>query len=1069
MLHQRSLWLRSFPLAFLLAGLAVPGSAQETGGISGQVTDASGAALAHATVAVRQQETGAERQIVTDNAGRYDVPSLPVGNYSVTASLPGFKSATKTGIRLVVGQAAQESLSLEVGDLQQVVTVEEKPEVVSVSTQQTSGLVGEKQVKDLPLNGRSYDELLLLNPGIVNYSSEKSGGIGTSNSAVGNMFSVSGRRPQESIFLLNGVEYTSASQINLTPGGASGQLLGVDAVREFNVLTDFYGAEYGKRPGAQVSIVTSSGSNQIHGAAYEFLRNSALDARNFFDQKNIAPFKRNEFGAALSGPIQKDKTFVFGNYEGFRQSLGLSDATLVPDTCARKGFLSNTSGACTTAVGLSPASANLLSLWPLQNGPELGGGIAYSYSNPIQRIREDFGTTRVDHVFSNADTLSGIYTVDDSADNTPTANPFTTVIETLREQVASVQETHVFSPRVVNTATFGFSRGAFFFTSQAPDVGTSWISGQPIGAVIIGGGTGGNGATQISNAGTQVTSNTVAVRNLFTYTDQVNITLGAHQLQAGVWLQRIQANDTFAQAQYGQASFASLSTFLQGNVGTFTAVPSTTPLGWRSTEGAGYVQDTIRFNKRLEVKLGFRFESTNGWNESHGRAANYLFGPGGVLLTDPSVGSSALAVNRAKFLPQPRVGFAWDPFGHGNTVLRAGFGLYNALLDDLSYRLDQNAPFNTTLSLKNVALSSLNITPGAPLPPGGLISPAGVQPDMFTPTVISWNFRVEQKLSSSTSLGLGYVGSHGYHEILSVDANEPYPTICPASPCPSSLGAGTVYYPKGAPLANPNLANSTTWLSEGLSSYNAFNVDVNRRFSGGLQVRGVYTFSKSLDNGGTLATAVGANAPAFVMYPGNTKLDWGLSTFDVRNLGVINSTYDLPFGRGRRFGSSAKGWVNTAVGGWSVAGVLTLQSGFPFTPQLGFNPTNNGDSRNPIRPSLNPSFTGPVILGSPNRYYDPNAFVVPPNGTYGNVGRDVLPGPGLATFDFSALKNFKVTEKVKLQFRSEFFNILNHTNFSTPNPVVFTSANSAASSTAGTISATSTTSRQIQFGLKLLW
>ena len=597
----------------------------------------------------------------------------------------------------------------------------------------------------------------------------------------------------------------------------------------------------------------------------------------------------------------------------------------------------------------------------------------------------------------------------------------------------------------------------------------STTSLSPIGAVIIGGGTGGNGATQISNAGTQVTSNTVAVRNLFTYTDQLNITAGAHQLQAGVWIQRIQANDTFAQAQYGQASFASLSTFLQGNIGTFTAVPSPTPLGWRSVEGAGYVQDTIRFSKRLEIKLGFRFESTNGWNEAHGRASNYLFGPGSVLLTDPQVGSSALAVNRAKFLPQPRVGFAWDPFGHGNTVVHAGFGMYNALLDDLSYRLDQNAPFNTTLSLKNVALSSLNITPGAAPPSGGLISPAGVQPDMFTPTIISWNFRVEQKLSSSTSLGLGYVGSHGYHEILSVDANEPNPTICPASPCPSSLGAGTVYYPKGAPLANPSLANSTTWLSEGDSSYNAFNVDVNRRFSGGLQVRGVYTFSKSLDNGGTLATAVGANAPAFVMYPGNTRLDWGLSTFDVRNLGVINSTYDLPFGRGRHFVSSAKGWVDTAIGGWSVAGVLTLQSGFPFTPQLGFNPTNNGDSRNPIRPSLNAAFTGPVILGSPNGYYNPNAFVVPPNGTYGNVGRDVLPGPGLATFDFSALKNFRITEKVKLQFRSEFFNLLNHTNFSTPNPVVFTSANSAPSSTAGVISATSTTSRQIQFGLKLLW
>ncbi len=1059
----------SYSGAIVIAATAALMCGQEAASISGQITDTSGAALAHATVVVKHSETGAERKAVADDSGRYDVPSLPVGGYSVTASLSGFKSATKTNIRLVVGQAATENVPLEIGDLQQVITVEETAPVVSVSTQQTSGLVGEKQVKDLPLNGRSYDELLLLNPGIVNYSSEKSGGVGTSNSAIGNMFSVSGRRPQESIFLLNGIEYTSASQINLTPGGASGQLLGVDAVREFNVLTDFYGAEYGKRPGAQVNIVSSSGSNQVHGTVYEFLRNSDLDARNFFDQKNIAPFKRNEFGGALGGPIQRDKTFIFGNYEGFRQRLGLSDATLVPDNCARKGYLSNASGSCTTNVGVSPSSARLLSLWPLQNGPGLGGGIGYSYSNPLQSIREDFGTTRIDHVFSNSDTLSGNYTIDDSADNTPTGNPFTTVVETLREQVASVEETHVFSPRIVNTARFGFSRGAFFFNSDAPEVGTSWIAGQPIGAVIIGGGTGGNGATQISNAGTQVTSNTVAVRNLFTYTDQVNITAGAHQIEAGVWLQRIQANDTFAQAQYGQASFASLSTFLQGTVGTFTAVPSPTPLGWRSLEGAGYVQDTIRFGKRLELKLGFRFESTSGWNEVHGRASNYVFGMSGALLTDPLVGRSALVVNRAKFLPQPRVGLAWDPFGHGSTVIHAGFGLYNGLLDDLSYRLDQNAPFNTTVSFKNVPLSSLNIIPGTTVPTGALVSPAGVQPDMYTPTVVSWNFRIEQKLSNSTSLALGYTGSHGYHEILSVDANEPIPTICPNAPCPSSLSVGTVYYPKGAPLANPKLANSTTWLSEGVSSYNALSLDLNRRLATGLQLRGVYTFSKSLDNGGTLATAVGANAPAFVMFPGNTRLDWGLSTFDVRSLGVINGTYELPFGRGRRFASSSRRGINTAIGNWSLASVLTLQSGFPFTPQLGFNPTNNGDSRNPIRPSWNASFTGPVILGSPTQYYNPNAFVVPPNGTYGNIGRDVLTGPGSATLDFSALKEFVVTEKVKLQFRSEFFNVLNHTNFATPNPVVYTSANSTPSSTAGVITSTSTTSRQIQFGLKLLW
>ncbi|HEX4771878.1 MAG TPA: carboxypeptidase regulatory-like domain-containing protein [Bryobacteraceae bacterium] len=1034
-------------------------SAQEQSSLSGRVTDESGGVIATAVVVVSNVDTNAQRDLVTDAYGRFIVASLPVGNYSIVVSKQGFKTKSLTGIRLVVGQEGIENLTLPIGDLQQTVTVEEHPESVALSTDQISGLVGEKEVKDLPLNGRSYDELLSLNPGIINYSSEKSGGVGQSQSAVGNMFSVSGRRPQESIFLLNGIEYTSASEINLTPGGASGQLLGVDAVREFNVIADAYGADYGKRPGAQVSVVTSSGTNAIHGSVYEFLRNSDLDARNFYDQANIAPFKRNEFGGAFGGPIQKDKTFIFGNYEGFRQSLGLSAATLVPDNCVREGMLSNASGVCSGKLAISPIASKLLSLWPIQNGASLGGGIGYAYSNPLQSIREDFGTTRVDHVFSAKDTLSGVYTIDDSADTTPSADPLTTLFESLREQVASVEETHVFSSRIVNTARFGFSRANFLFNSSAPDPGYSFIQGLPIGAIVIGGGTANNGASQISQAGNNSAVNTVAVRNLFTYEDQVDLTLGAHHVQAGVWFQRIQSNDNFAQAQYGQATFTSLGNFLAGKVGTFTAVPNSTELGWRSLESAGYLQDTWKVNSRLELKVGLRIEATDGWNEAHSRASNYLFS-NGVLETHPQVGTSALAVNRAKFLPEPRVGLAWDVFGHGKTIVHAGFGLYHGLLDDLSYRLDQNAPFNTTYTVKNTTLPQVSIVPGAPLPKGGLVSPAGVQPDLYTPTVISYTFKVEQKLSNTTALGVGYVGSHGYHEILSVDANEPFPTY---------RADGSAFYPKGAPYANPLLANSTTWLSEGVSSYNALQLDVNRRFEAGLQIRGVYTWSKSLDDGDSLATAVGANAPAFVMFPLNTKLDWGRSNFDATQAASINATYDLPFGHGRKFGNSFKPWTDRALGGWSIASVVTVQTGFPFTPQLGFNPTNNGDSRNPIRPSWNPSFTGPVILGDPHEYYNPDAFVVPANGTYGNAARNVLQGPGMTTVDFSALKIFVITERVKLQFRSEFFNLLNHTNFATPNPVVFTSAAATPSSTAGVISATSTTSRQIQFGLKLLW
>jgi hypothetical protein len=1027
------------------------------------VKDETGLPLPGTAVSVKNIETGTERKLVTDDAGRYSTPSIAIGKYQVSAVKEGFNSQMKTGIDLVVGQAIVVDLKLPVGELKQVVTVEEAPSPVALSTQQVSGLVSERQVKDLPLNGRSYDQLVTLNPGIVNYTSKRSGGVGTSSSSVGNMFAIEGRRPQENLFLLNGIEYTGASVINNTPGGTSGQLLGVDAVREFNVVTDTYGAEYGKRPGGQVSIVTASGTNELHGTLYEFLRNSELDARNFFDQGSIPQFQRNSFGGTLGGPIKKDKLFLFGNYEGFRQHLGVSAVTLVPDNAARAGFVGSTN------VGVAQAVQPLLALWPVQNGPDLGSGIAEAFSHPLQTIREDFGTTRFDYNLGQSDSLYAVYTIDDSFANTPSANPLSSVLEGLREQVASVQEQHVFSASVLNTARFGFSRGSYFFTGETPVNVSGWVSGDPIGAVVIGGGTAVNAQSSITAAGTNAASNLRAVRNLFTFDDHVGIFHGKHQIEAGIWVQRIQANDLLAQDQYGQASFGSLTSFLQGTISTFTVVPSPTALGWRSLEAAGFVQDAIKLRPNLDLRIGFRFESTTGWNESFGRAANYAFGPNGVIDTNPFVGNSAFTQNRAKFLPEPRVGLAWDPFGKGKTVVHAGFGIYRSLLDNLDYRLDQTAPFNTTESLKNVPVAGLQIVAGSPLPAGTKISPSGSQPDLYTPTVLNWTFKVEQQIAPNTSLGVGYVGSHGYHELLSVDANEPFPTVCPASPCPASLAAGAIYYPTGAPLANPALANTTTWMSEGLSSYSALQIDVNRRFSQGFQIRGAYTWSKSLDDGTALNSSVGSNAPGFVMFPLNPKLDWGPSTTDARNLAVINSSYELPFGHGKQFFANAHGLSEKLAGGWTLSGIETLQSGLPFTPQLGFNPTNNGDSRNPIRPSWDPAFSGPVILGGPNQYFNPNAFILPATGTYGNTGRDVLNGPGVATLDLSLAKNTTISEKLRLQFRAELFNIFNHANFGTPNAVIYTSATAAPSPTAGVITSTSTTSRQIQFGLKLLW
>ena len=1050
-----SRFLRILSLAVFATSLAA--RAQVVGGtIGGVVRDISGATVSNATVTVRQAETGATRTLTTDSEGRFFAPSVPVGAYTVGVQHEGFARQEQTGISLTVGQSLQLNFVLGVAAVQQAIEVDASDQGVNTTTQQTAGLVDERQVKELPLNGRSYDELLTLNPASVNYTNQRSGGTGTSNSSVGNMFAVSGRRPQDNLFLLNGIEYTGSSLINVTPGGTSGQLLGVDAVREFNVATDTYGATYGKRDGAQVSIVTTSGTNKLHGTAFEFIRNSALDARNYFDQGAIPEFQRNQFGGSLGGPIRANKLFLFGNYEGFRQNWGLSAVTLVPDNEARLGYLPDSSGQ-EQYVGVNPAVAPLLALWPVQNGPELGSGIGEAFSHPPQHIREDFGTTRFDDNLSGKDLLFAVYTVDDSTANTPSQNPLSLIDESLREQVVSVQEQHVFSPAVLNTARFGYSRASYFFTGYSPVSIPGWVAGQPIGAIVISGSTASNGASQITQAGLNVGSNNAATRNLFTWDDHVYWSHGRHQVEVGLWLQRIQSNDLLAQDQYGQASFSTLQTFLQGTVKTFTVVPSPTELGWRSLEGAAFVEDTIKLTPRFELRAGFRSESTNGWNEAQSRASNYAI-VAGVLQTQPVIGGSALSKNRAVFLPEPRVGFAWDVWGNGKTAVRGGFGLYHGLLDTLDYRLDQTAPFNTAESISNIAVSNLQITPGTTPPAGSKVSPSNVQPDINTPAVLNWSLRIEQQIAPRTSLTVGYVGSHSYHQILSEDMNEPVPTY---------LANGSPFYPTGAKNANPNLANSTSWVSQGVGVYQSLVVDVRRSFASGFQFRGNYTYAKNLDDGSAWNTSVSGNTPAFVEFPLDPKLDWGPAATDVRHLASLNGSYELPFGPHRRFLSHASRPVNFVASGWTASGIVAVQTGFPFTPQLGYNPTGNGDTRNPVRPNWNPNFSGVLYPRTPQQYFNAAAFLPPATGTYGNVSRDALTGPGLSEVDFSATRTAHLTERLGLQFRAEFFNILNHTNLQTPNEVTYTSAASGVSPTAGLVSSTSTTSRQIQFGAKL--
>ena len=1108
--HKRAAFLASSLLfLFLTSLLQVPlAHAQASSSVAGIVSDATGAPVSSASVSVKNLETDAVRNAVTDDTGRYQILALPVGKYEVKVAKSGFQDAARSGIELVVGQQASIDFRLQVGTVSSEITVMGDAPIVSTTTRDISGLVSEQQVKDLPLNGRSYDLLLPLNPGVVNFTSQKTGGTGISNSTTANNFAVSGNRPQQNLFLLNGVEFTGAAENNMTPGGASGMLLGVDAVREFNVQRDSYSAEFGKHPGAQVLIVTRSASNQLHGTAFEFLRNNDLDASNFFDQGSAPPFQRNQFGVSLGGPIRTDKTFLFGNYEGFRQNLHQTSVAFVPSAASRAAAVAS----------VQP----LLNLWPTPApGAKDFNGTSSVFSSPLQTAREDFGTSRLDHIFSQRDSLATIYTADDSDDFTATPlDPFSADIVALREQVLSLEETHVFSSALLNTARVGYSRAGYFFTGE-PTPGTpaasvsGFLLGKQVGAVVVGGSAASNPVAAIGLAGSNNGSDLSIHRNLYTFEDRVAVTHGHHQFSSGAWFQRFQSNENIALSQFGQATFSSLPNFLNGNISSFLFDPSPTEMNWRSLFGAWYAEDVFLVSPKLTLSLGFRDEFSSGWNEAHGRAANYAF-TNGVINTQPNIGGSLFTVNNAKFLPQPRIGLAWSPLGP-KTVLRAGFGMYNDLQDALGYRADQNAPFNPVYSVGSATapfpVSSLPIDPTAPRPAGAKLVPGGVQPDVKTPTLISWSLRIERELSPNTAFTIGYVGSHGYHELIGVDANEPTPVICPASRCPAvyptfdpsqpivhfnpanptaptndpTIGfrigsplagapvpAGTFYIPPQTPRPNAAIANTWTWFSRGDSSYHALQAELRKRFSHGLFLRGFYTLAKTLDDGDSLNQTTAGNAPGLVSNPFDLAADKGLATFHVKHAAAVDALYALPFGRGTRFASGLGRWGNAVVRGWSLGGILTVQSGFPFTPQLSYNPSNNGDTRNPVRPFLDPTFTGPVILGKPGQWFNPAAFVAPPSasGFYGNVGRDTYIGPGLATWDFSVLKDIALRESLGLQFRAEIFNLLDRANFNTPNLIVFTpptAAGNKPSGTAGAITSTTTTSRQVQFGLKLHW
>src|SRR5216117_425062 len=1088
-----------------------------TATILGVVKDTTGALIPGASITVKHTETGQTRTAISSESGDYNVPLLPVGAYEITTTMPGFKQQVRSGIDLVVGQQAVINLTLEVGAAAEQVTVTEEAPLVNTTLSSTSGLITEQQIKELPLNGRSFDQLLAINAGVVNNTSNMAGGTGGGFPA----FSVAGHRQETNRFMLNGVDWVGGNATGqfITPSGASSQLLGVDAVREYNVLEHTYGAEYGKRAGGQVSIVTSSGTNDWHGSLFEYHRNSALDAKNYFEDAK-GPFKRHQFGGTIGGPLKKDKLFVFGNYEGFQQRLAQSTRSIYPDVQSRQGLLPcylATPSACPPTADPAARAAfvpvpnlqrGMLPLantfWPVPNGSEvysngLPTGTAYNYNNGVQKIYENFVMTRMDYVMSAKDSLFANYTFRDGERDQPQPDTYYTMYVPLRNQTFGLQETHVFSPTVVNSATLGWVRpfGASVTkpngTGPAVPASLVFLAGGNPGAIVIGGGV--TAASLTSQTPVPGNNPLVGIREYYSLGDDLRFTKGKHSFSTGIWVQRIHENH-FGSAAFsaGSVSYTSMLTFLQDIPGQFNIVRDPLPLGYRSTEGAWYVQDEMKLRSNLTVRLGLRHEMTDGWNEVGDRCSNYVFDKNFVISTEPRIGHSCLTENHAKLLLQPRVGIAWDPTGRGTWAVRFGFGIHNDLQDNIGNRAYANPPYlsreqlsGPLLSLiplqKNAALPPTCGTPGAPPPPAcSLYGPGGFDPVMFTPTSQQWSLTVERGIARDLMLSVGYVGSESYHTPLSPNANAAYPQVCEnpqgcisggtttnGDPVPVGqqvlVAKGMLYHPP-APRPNPSVGTGVQWFDQGTSNYHALDVSLTKRVSRGTAFKTNYTWGKAMDLNSAILTPSAGNEPSYVPSPYyRRELNRGVASYSLNHQFNAYTSYQLPFGNGQRFGSGATGAVDKLIGGWQWNGSVRAASGFPFTPLAGSNISGTGDASQSDVPSWNPDFKGKAIVGTPDQWYDPRAFVLPPQGTFGNVGRGTLRGPGLFSLDTSLLKRVRISEGLNLQFRAEAFNVLNHTNLGYPNEVVFQGADY--SPTGGVITSTATPSRQIQFALKL--
>ena len=1016
------------------------------------------------------------REVNTDSDGVYNLPDLPPAVYEITVSAPGFITQMWTAIAVGIGTERVINIVMRPGDPNKTVRTAAPP--ASISQSSAGDNVNASTVRETPLNGRDWAQLVTLQAGVTGVQTGSATGGGNVDRGFGAPVSISGARPDQNSYRLDGVSINDYA--NGAPGSVLGDNLGIDAVDQISVLGSNYPAAYGRTSGGIINAVTRSGTNSFHGDAYEFLRNSALDARNFFDGP-IPPFKRNQFGGSAGGPIQKDRTFIFGDYEGLRQSLGVTTVDTVPSPAARGGQLS------TGAVSVDPKVARFLSaFYPLPNGPLLGAGDTGIFTFAGQEItNENYFTVRLDHKFSASDSAQATYMRDSSKTVLPDGfNELLSDIVSAR-QVVSLHEAHVFSPDTLNTARFGFSRAVGIqgqvtkvMKPQMLDPSYGFVPGEFAGEIrAVPGVTNFSGAPTAQNF---LSSSRRLAWNSFQGGDDVFLTRGIHAISLGAVVERMQDNELSFANVNGNFRFDTLADFLTNKPTVFQGIQTggVPDVGLRQTLVGAYFQDDIRLRSNFIFNAGLRYEMVTVPTEAHNRISNLQ------NLTDakPRVGAPFFHNPTLRNF-EPRIGFAWNPRG-GKTLVRGGFGVFDVLPLPYEFNLSfqRAAPFVNSIFANTLKPGDFPTNAYAV----GLASPSAlgtyVEQHPKRNYVMQWNLSVARELSSTLAVTVGYVGSRGVHLPYRVDnIDMVLPTLMPtgylwpcgpdgSNPCAAGfLPTGTQSNPVASAVLNPNFGRIDSTLWQANSFYDALQADFAKRVSRGIQFHAAYTWGKSID---TLSATEADDAfpnGLFNQLFFDQRTTRGLSDFDVAQTLVLNFTWELPSP------GSSSGLPKWALSGWQFGGVYKASTGQPFTPILGGDPTGMKLDETSEPPSLlgGSGCTTLTNPGNPNTYIKAQCLAFPGLSHWGNLGRNSLIGPGVSNLDFSVFKNNpvkRISESFNAQFRAEFFNILNRANFASPtqNLAVFDQTGLTVPS-AGLITSTQTTSRQIQLALKLIW